>query len=79
MAVLHHCKGGIYTVHVCHTVVIVDMYMYIHVLKASHQCFSYVTLSTTCPTPGHPSAADEAWYILAEMHSSQSVTFTSNI
>ena len=29
-------------------------------LKASHQC--YVRMTCNTPTPGHPSAADEAWY-----------------
>ena len=29
-------------------------------LKASHQCYMRMTCNT--PTPGHPSAADEAWY-----------------
>ena len=35
------------------------MYMYMYIFKTRHQCCMRMTCNT--PTPGHPSAADNAW------------------
>ena len=51
--------GGLRDAVVIHNVCHCGEYPYI--FKARHQC--YVRMTCNTPTPGHPSAADDAWYL----------------